>query len=69
MNLSLPPTEVNGMFGGQSFNLVHVYDDRITHSTVPLGDYTTADTFSAAFVERMAALSPAERLEAFSRKR
>ncbi|OAN34900.1 phosphodiesterase [Plantibacter sp. H53] len=69
MNLSLPSVEVNGMFGGQSFNLVHVYDDRITHSTVPLGDYTTAGTFSAAFVDRMAALSPAERLEAFSRKR
>ncbi|MGK9148631.1 phosphodiesterase [Plantibacter flavus] len=69
MNLSRPATDVNGMFGGQSFNLVHVYDDRLTHSTVPLGDFTTADTFSEAFIERMAALSPEERLEAFSRKR
>ncbi|MFZ4895957.1 phosphodiesterase [Plantibacter sp. Mn2098] len=69
MNLSLPPYEVNGMFGGQSFNLVHVYEDGITHSVVPLGDHQTAATFSAEFVERMAALTPEERLEAFSRKR
>ncbi|WP_431804256.1 phosphodiesterase [Microbacterium sp. bgisy203] len=69
MNLQRPPEEVNGMDAGQSFHLVHVYDDTITHAVVPVGDAETADTFTAEWVTAMAALSPQERLEAFSRKR
>ena len=69
MNLQRPPQEVNGMDAGQSFQLVHVYDDTITHAVVPVGEAETADVFSAEWTRRMAALSPAERLEAFARKR
>ena len=69
MNLQRPPQEVNGMDAGQSFQLVHVYEDSITHAVVPVGEAETADVFSAEWTRRMAALSPAERLEAFSRKR
>jgi 3',5'-cyclic AMP phosphodiesterase CpdA len=69
MNLSMPQRAVNGMTGGQSFAVLHVYDDTIVHSVVPLGDHTTFDTFDDAFIDRMERLSPEERLEAFSRKR
>lgn len=69
MNLQRPPEEVNGMDAGQSFHLVHVYDDTITHAVVPVGDAETADFFTAEWLARMASLSPQERLEAFSRKR
>ncbi|WP_424445522.1 phosphodiesterase [Microbacterium sp. CH-015] len=69
MNLQRPPQGVNGMDAGQSFQLVHVYEDTITHAVVPVGEAETADVFSAEWTRRMAALSPAERLEAFSRKR
>lgn len=69
MNLARPAAEVNGMDAGQSFHLVHVYDDTITHAVVPVVDAATGDYFSAEWVERMAALTPQERLEAFSRKR
>jgi 3',5'-cyclic AMP phosphodiesterase CpdA len=69
MNLARPAAEVNGMDAGQSFQLVHVYDDTITHAVVPVVDALTGEYFSAEWVERMAALTPAERLEAFSRKR
>lgn len=69
MNLARPAVEVNGMDAAQSFQLVHVYDDTITHAVVPVVDAPTGDYFSAEWVERMARLSPAERLEAFSRKR
>ena len=69
MNLSNPPRATNGMNGGQSFNLVHVYDEQITHSVVPIGNFDTADTFTAEFITEMEALSPEERIEAFSRKR
>jgi Icc protein len=68
MDLARPAVEVNGMDAGQSFHLVHVYDDTITHAVVPVVDAQAGEYFSAAWVEKMAALTPAERLEAFSRK-
>lgn len=69
MNLARPAAEVNGMDAGQSFHLVHVYDGTITHAVVPVAEAPTGDFFSEAWAARMAALSPQERLEAFSRKR
>ncbi len=69
MNLQRPAEEVNGMDAGQSFHLVHVYDDTIIHSVVPVVSAETAEFFSAEWVAAMAALSPQQRLEAFSRKR
>ncbi len=68
MNLARPAAEVNGMDAGQSFHLVHVYDDTITHAVVPVVDAPTGDYFSAEWVERMSRLTPDERLEQFSRK-
>ncbi len=68
MNLARPATEVNGMDAAQSFGLVHVYADTITHTTVPVVEAETGDFFTAEWTERMAAMAPAERLEAFSRK-
>lgn len=69
MNLQRPPARVNGMDAGQSFQLVHVYDDTVTHTVVPVHTAETAQTFTEEWVARMAALTPEERLEAFSRKR
>ncbi|MDD7961733.1 phosphodiesterase [Microbacterium thalli] len=69
MNLQRPAAAVNGMDAGQAFQLVHVYDDVITHAVVPVVEAPTGDYFSAEWTARMAALSPQERLEAFSRKR
>ena len=68
MSLANPADRVNGMDAGQSFHLVHVYDDTITHSVVPLSDAPTADFFTPEWLAEMAALSAEERLEAFSRK-
>lgn len=69
MNLARPAAEVNGMDAGQSFHLVHVYDDTVTAAVVPVVDAPTGDFFTAEWTERMSRLTPAERLEAFSRKR
>lgn len=70
MDLARPAVEVNGMDAGQSFHLVHVYDDTITHAVVPVVDDTqTGEYFTAEWTERMAGLTPEERLDAFSRKR
>lgn len=68
MNLTRPASEVNGMDAAQSFQLVHVYPDTITHTVVPVADAPTADFFTGDWVERMAALAPQERLKIFSRK-
>ena len=68
MDLARPAVEVNGMDAGQSFHLVHVYDDTITHAVVPVVEAPTGDYFSKEWVERMSALTPEERLEVFSRK-
>lgn len=69
MDLASPADGVNGMDAGQSFRLVHVYDHTVTHTVVPVVDAAGGGHFSAEWVARMAALSPEERLEAFSRKR
>ncbi|WP_438353337.1 phosphodiesterase [Microbacterium sp. CJ88] len=69
MNLQRPAAAVNGMDAGQSFSLVHVYDDTVTAAVVPVVDAPTGDFFSAEWVERMSRLTPDERLEEFSRKR
>lgn len=68
MNLARPAVDVNGMDAAQAFQLVHVRPDVITHTTVPVTAAETGEYFSAEWVERMARLSPEERLEAFSRK-
>lgn len=69
MNLARPAAEVNGMDAAQSFQLVHVYPDTITHTVVPVDDAPTADFFTEEWLRDMARLSPEERLELFSRKR
>ncbi|WP_314646915.1 phosphodiesterase [uncultured Microbacterium sp.] len=68
MNVARPAPDVNGMDAAQAFNLVHVHPDTITHTVVPVTDAPTGDYFSESWLEEMAALSPQERLEAFSRK-
>lgn len=68
MDVAREPQRVNGMDAGQAFNLVHVYDDTITHTVVPVDGADPAEAFTPEFYARLAAMTPEERLEAFSRK-
>ena len=68
VDLTAPRDSLNGLQGGQSINLVHVYDNQIVHSHVALGEFPAATGFDAAFLTRMEALTPDERTEAFSRQ-
>lgn len=68
MDVASPADRVNGMDAAQSFQLVHVRPETITHTVVPVVEASPVDTFGPAWVARMAALSPQQRLEAFSRK-
>jgi 3',5'-cyclic-AMP phosphodiesterase len=69
MDLALPDDRVNGMDAGQSFHLVHVWDDTITHAVVPVASAEPADTFTPEWYAKLAAMSEQERLDYFSRKR
>ena len=69
MDLSAPPGELVGIDGGRSFTLVHVYDDTIVTSVVPVGPFPVVTSFGEEFLAELAALTPEERLERFSRKR
>jgi len=67
MDLSAPVRELTGVDGGQSLGLVHVYPDQIVHSSVPIGEFTTATHFPAAFLDTIENLPSGERAEKFSR--
>ncbi len=38
-DLNVPVGGTRGRDGAQAFNLIHVYDDTVLHSVVPIGDY------------------------------
>jgi Icc protein len=67
IDAAAPPRLLTGVGGGQSINLVHVYSDQVVHSNVPLGAFDVVTRFEPGYLARMEALSPAERVEAFSR--
>ncbi|MEO8263106.1 MAG: phosphodiesterase [Pseudolysinimonas sp.] len=57
-----------GVDGGQSFNLVHLYEDSVVHTIVPMGESPQVAGFSGVVLDALAAMSPDERREAFSNK-
>ncbi|WP_173924275.1 phosphodiesterase [Agromyces sp. Marseille-P2726] len=69
MDLSASPRELVGIDGGRSFTLVHLYDDDIVTSVVPLGPFPVVTSFGEQFLAEVEALTPDERLDRFSRKR
>lgn len=69
MDVARPPRRINGMDAGQSFHLVHVYDDQVTSTVVPVASADPAGFFTPEWYARIEAMTPQERLEFFSRKR
>ena len=72
IDVSAPADTLLGVDGGQSINLVNLYGDShtrtVTHSIVPIGDFTQVAGFSGVFLEKLADMTPEERREAFSSK-
>ncbi len=68
LDAGAPPTRLAGVDGGQSFTIARVYDDQIVHSVVPVGEFPQVAGFSGVFLEKLAAMTPEARLEAFSNK-
>ncbi len=59
---------LSGVDGAQSFDLVHVYDEVIVSSTVPLAPHVEATGFSVEYAPMIEGMSPADRLEQLSSK-
>jgi 3',5'-cyclic AMP phosphodiesterase CpdA len=59
---------ISAVDGHQAFNVVHVYDDRVVHSVVPVPVVPEVDGFGTDVAPLLEALSPAERLDMVSRK-
>ncbi|MFB2585966.1 phosphodiesterase [Herbiconiux liukaitaii] len=68
MDVAGPKGALRGLGGGQSFSIVDVYDDRVVHSIIPIGEFPIVTSFDSTFVDRVYALPDAERLDAFSRQ-
>jgi 3',5'-cyclic-AMP phosphodiesterase len=63
-----PVERLIGLDGGQTVNLVQVYDDRVVHSIVPVGEHPVVSRIPEVVVQAFALLSDEERHEAFSSK-
>jgi Icc protein len=55
-----------GQDGAQSYNLVHVYGDRVLHSIVPIGQFPTVYEMTPEMLEGFMRMSAEERLAAAS---
>jgi 3',5'-cyclic AMP phosphodiesterase CpdA len=68
LDLSAQDRVLSGVDAGQAFNVVHVYEDQLVHSIIPVGDLTEVSGVPAAGWAQIEAMTPAERIEMFSRK-
>lgn len=59
---------LSGVNADQAMNVVHVYDDRLVHSVVPIGARTEITGFSTEFAARIERMTPEQRTEMFSKK-
>ncbi|WP_100365935.1 phosphodiesterase [Diaminobutyricimonas aerilata] len=63
-----PDRLLSGVDGGQSIDLVHVYDDRIVHTVAPLARFPEVASRPADLIDRISKLDPELRLELLSSK-
>lgn len=68
LDLSAEDRILSGVDFGQSFNVVHVYENQLVHSIVPVGDTTEVTGVPAAGWEQIAGMTPEQRMDVFSRK-
>ncbi len=59
---------LSGVDGGQSFDFVHVYDDRIVSSTVPITTFPEATGFASSYRPMIESMPADQRLEQLSSK-
>ncbi|UOQ56634.1 metallophosphoesterase [Leucobacter allii] len=65
-DLNVKAGGMRGQNGAQGFNLVHVYDDRVMHTVVPIGEFSTVYEVTAEQMAAFAQLSLEEANAALS---
>lgn len=68
LDLSAKDRLLSGVDFGQSVNVVHVYEEQVVHSIIPIGDTAEVSGFSADAWAQIEAMTPEQRLETFSAK-
>jgi len=68
LGLTVKDRLLSGADGNQAINLVHVYENSIVHSVIPLGDEVEIHATPDHFVAQIEAMSFDERLATFSAK-
>jgi 3',5'-cyclic AMP phosphodiesterase CpdA len=66
--LGIADTVVGGVDRFQAIDTVHVYADRLVHTTVPIGSAELISGHPASILEQIESLSPVMRREVLSRK-
>ncbi len=69
IDASAPAGSLLGVDDAQSVNLVHVYDDQVLHTVVPVNATRAVSGFPDSVLDRLAELTHEQRIEAFSNKR
>ncbi|MCU1546615.1 MAG: phosphodiesterase [Homoserinimonas sp.] len=69
LDLTAQDRLLSGVNSGQAISIVHVYEDRVVHSLIPLGETVEITGFSAHYRSQIEAMTPEQRVEAFSNKR
>ncbi|MBK0421739.1 phosphodiesterase [Leucobacter sp. CSA2] len=59
-DLNIAPGTMRGQDGAQCFNLVHLYGDRVMHTVVPIGEFSTVYEMTAEQLEKLTSLSAEE---------
>lgn len=68
LDLSAKDRVLSGVDFGQSVNVVHVYEEQVVHSIIPIGDTAEVSGFSAEGWAQIEAMTPEQRVETFSAK-
>jgi len=61
-DLNVAGPTARGQDGAQSYNLVHIYGDRVLHSIVPIGQYPTVYELTPERLQAFAKMSAEQRL-------
>jgi 3',5'-cyclic-AMP phosphodiesterase len=68
LDLSAEDRLLSGVDFGQSVNVVHVYEEQLVHSVIPVGDTVEVTGQPAAAWAQIEAMTPEQRLEVLSAK-
>ena len=68
LDLTAEDKLLSGVDNGQSFNLIHLYEDQVVHSIVPVGESREVTGVPASAWAQVEALTPVQRHAIFSDK-